>query len=82
MKKISPQPKNITWAPKLVWPCDPSIGNFILMKKIYDFGGQIGENKPSEPKNRIWAPKPKWSCDTWAPKLVWPCDPSIGNFLY
>jgi hypothetical protein len=33
-----------------------SIGNFVKIKKIYTFRGQIGENKPSEPKNRrvVW----------------------------
>jgi hypothetical protein len=31
----------------------PSIGNFTCSKKIYNFGGQKGENRPSEPKNGI-----------------------------
>jgi hypothetical protein len=31
----------------------PSIGNFTWSKKKYIFGGQKGENQPSEPKNGI-----------------------------
>jgi hypothetical protein len=34
---------------------ETSIGNFIWSRKKYAFGGQKGENKPSEPKNRNWA---------------------------
>jgi hypothetical protein len=41
----------------------PSIGNFTWSKKIYTFGGQKGENRPSEPKNGIWGPISIWSCD-------------------
>jgi hypothetical protein len=41
----------------------PSIGNFTWSNKKYTFGGQKGENKPSEPKNGIWGPKSVWSCD-------------------
>jgi hypothetical protein len=40
----------------------PSIGNFILMKKIHVFRCEKGENKPSEPKHWIWAPKSDWLC--------------------
>jgi hypothetical protein len=29
----------------------PSIGKFTWSKKKYAFGGQKGENKPTEPKN-------------------------------
>jgi hypothetical protein len=39
----------------------PSIGNFTCSKKKYSFGGQKGENKPSEPKNGIRGPKSIWS---------------------
>jgi hypothetical protein len=31
----------------------PSIEDFTWSKKIYTFGGQKGENKPSEPKKGI-----------------------------
>jgi hypothetical protein len=40
----------------------PSKGNFTWNKKKYSFGGQKGENKPSEPRNRIWGSKSIWSC--------------------
>jgi hypothetical protein len=33
------------------------IGNFIWSMKKCTFGGQKGENRPSEPKNGIWTPK-------------------------
>jgi hypothetical protein len=41
----------------------PSIGNFTWSKKNYTFGGQKGENKPSEPKSGNWSPISVWSCD-------------------
>jgi hypothetical protein len=48
----------------------PSIGNFIWSQNKYPFGGQKGENEPSEPKNGIWA-QHQYGRVTY---------PSIGNF--
>jgi hypothetical protein len=46
----------------------PSIGNFTWHKKIYTFGDQKGENKPSESKNGIWGQKSKINFPTKAKK--------------
>jgi hypothetical protein len=44
-------PKHGFWGTKSVWFYDPSIRNFIWMKKIHAVRGEKGENKPSEPKH-------------------------------
>jgi hypothetical protein len=51
------KPKTCPQSPKTEFVIFPSIGNFTCSKKKYYFGGQKGENKPSEPKNGIWGPK-------------------------
>jgi hypothetical protein len=57
-----------------------SIGNFTGSKKKYTFGGQKGENKPSEPKNGFWglqSPKTEFGAQHQHGHVTYP---SIENF--